>query len=249
MRRWIRNILTALVLIFPVVFVAASYLEDLVETGGQEGFGEIAAFVTGLPTHVINLASNAGYLGVFLLMLLDSAGFPIPSEIILPLAGYLVFRGTLQYWSVILYSTVAALLGSSADYYIGRKLGTPVLTGQVRLPYVQVAHLQKIQPWFDLHGPAVVALLRLVPAARVLISFPAGVCRMSPVTFEFYTLLGCLTWNITLVYLGWWLGSSWGTAISLFRYISLFTYVAVIVLMFWVLSRVVVTRKKALVLE
>jgi len=244
MRPWIRGTLIASAAVFPFAFMLASYLEDLAETRGQEGSVEVASLIMGLPTHLINLASNTGYPGVFFLTLLDSAGFPIPSEIILPLAGYLVFQGTLQYWPVVFYATVAALLGSSVDYYIGRSVGSFLISGKVKLPYVPTAHLQRVQGWFDVHGPAAVALLRLVPGARVLVSFPAGACRMNPVTFEFYTLLGCLTWNITLVYLGCWLGSSWGAAISLFRYISLFTYLAVIVFMFWILSRVVVTRKK-----
>jgi acetyl esterase/lipase len=90
---------------------------------------------------------------------------------------------------------------------------------------------------FDAHGPAAVALLRLVPGARVLISFPAGAYRMNPGTFKIYTLLGCLTWNITLVYLGWWLGSSWGAATSLFTHLSPFIYLATIVFALLILSR------------
>jgi len=237
MRRWIRKVLIGLVLIFPVAFVSASFLEDLVETGGQEGSGEIVAMILVLPTRLINLASTAGYQGLFFLTLLDSAGVPFPSEIVLPLAGYLVFQGNLQYWPVVFYATVAALLGASVDYYIGRKLGSPLISGRVRLPYVPSAKLQRIQTWFDTHGSAAVALLRLVPTARVLISFPAGACKMNPITFEFYTLLGCLTWNITLVYIGWWLGSSWGTVTSLFRYLSVLVFFAMIVIAFWTLSR------------
>jgi membrane protein DedA with SNARE-associated domain len=217
--------------------MAASYLEDLVETGGREASGDVGALITGLSPHMISVASNAGYPGVFFLTLLDSAGFPFPSEIILPFAGYLVFQGTLQYWPVVLCSTVAALLGSSADYYVGRKLGSSLIAGKVRLPYISAGQLQRVQAWFDKHGPVAVALLRLVPAARVLISFPAGACKMKPVTFQFYTLLGCLTWDVALVYLGWWLGSSWGMVTSYFTDFSLFICLAMIVFAFWILSR------------
>jgi len=241
MRHWTREIVIALAVVFPAAFITASYLEDLVETGGREGSGDVGAFITGLPSHVTSVTSNAGYAGVFFFTLLDSAGFPFPSEIILPFAGYLVFRGALQYWPVVLCSTVAALLGSSVDYYVGRKLGSSLISGKVRLPYIPPGQLQRVQGWFDKHGPVAVALLRLVPAARVLISFPAGACKIKPVTFEVYTLLGCLTWNIALVYLGWWLGSSWGIATSLFRYLSLFIFFAMIVFAFWILSR----RRKA----
>ena len=192
MRRPIRNLLIALIAVFPVVFTVTSYLEDLAESSGQEGSYVIINMITGLPTRILNLASGAGYSGIFLLMLLESAAFPVPSEIILPLAGYLVFMGVLQYWIVIFCSTVAALVGSFVDYYLGRRLGEPLMEGKIKLPYVKPALLGKAQTWFSAHGPAAVALLRLVPTARVLISFPAGACRMSPTRFAFYTLLGCL---------------------------------------------------------
>jgi len=236
-RHWTREIVVALAVVFPVVFIAASYLEDLVETGGKEASGDVGALIIGLPSHVISVASNAGYAGVFFLTLLDSAGFPFPSEIILPFAGYLVFRGSLQYWFVVVCSTVAALLGSSADYYVGRKLGSSLIAGKVRLPHIPVGQLQRVQVWFDRHGPVAVALLRLVPAARVLISFPAGACKVKPVTFEFYTLLGCLAWNIALVYLGWWLGSSWGIVTTYFRNLALLVFFALIVFASWILLR------------
>jgi len=244
MRRPIRNLLIALIAAFPVVFTVTSYLEDLAESSGQEGSYVIINLITGLPTRILNLASGAGYSGIFLLMLLESAAFPVPSEIILPLAGYLVFMGVLQYWIVIFYSTVAALVGSFVDYYLGRRLGESLMTGRIKLPYVKPALLGKAQTWFSAHGPAAVALLRLVPTARVLISFPAGTCRMSPTKFAFYTLLGCLPWNIALVYLGWWLGSSWENAASYFRYINLFAYLAMITLFFWVAWRLVPGRRK-----
>jgi membrane protein DedA with SNARE-associated domain len=237
MRHWTREIVIALAVVFPIVFIAANYLEDLVETGGKEASGDVGALITGLPSHVTSVASNAGYSGVFFLTLLDSAGFPFPSEIVLPFAGYLVFRGALQYWPVVLCSTVAALLGSSADYYVGRRLGSSLISGKVRLPYIPPGQLQKVQAWFDKHGLVAIALLRLVPAARVLISFPAGACKVKPVTFEFYTLLGCLAWNIALVYLGWWLGSSWGIVTTYFRDLALLVFFALIVFAFWILLR------------
>jgi len=236
-RNWAREIVITLAVVFPGVFIAASYLEDVVETGGREASGDVGAFIAGLPSHVISAASNTGYAGVFLLTLLDSAGFPFPSEIILPFAGYLVFRGALQYWSVVVCGTVAALLGSSVDYYVGRKLGSSLIAGKVRLPYIPVEQPQRVQVWFDRHGPIAVALLRLVPAARVLVSFPAGACKIKPVTFEFYTLMGCLAWNIALIYLGWWLGSSWGIVTTYFRNLSLLVFFALIVFASWIMLR------------
>jgi membrane protein DedA with SNARE-associated domain len=244
MKRRIRNILIVVLIIFPVLFMATNYLEDLVETSSQEGSSQLVAIITGLPSRVIVLAAGARYVGVFALMLLESAAFPVPSEIILPLAGYLVFRGTLQFWPVVFCSTAAALIGSYVDYLVGRHLGSPLISGQARLPYLRTDQLQKTQAWFNEHGPVAVALLRLVPTARVLISFPAGACRMSPGRFACYTLLGCLPWNITLVYAGWWLGTSWPEATSFLKSINLFVYVVIVAFIAWVVWRITVSRRK-----
>ena len=94
MKRWLRRLLISVLLVFPVIFVALSYLEDLAETG-SEGPGGIIASMLNLPQLAINLATAGGYAGIFSLMLLEAAAFPVPSEIILPLAGYLVSR-----WSI-----------------------------------------------------------------------------------------------------------------------------------------------------
>ncbi len=160
MKRWVRNLLVELVLIFPVVFIALNYLEDLTETGGPHGLEGLIPLITNLPTHVIQVVSGAGYLGIFSLMLLEAAAFPVPSEIILPLAGYLVSRGVLQFWPVVLYSTIAALIGSFIDYFLGWKLGSPLITGQIQIPLLNTKHLRRFQAWFDSYGAIAVAGLR-----------------------------------------------------------------------------------------
>jgi len=230
MRRWVRNLFIGLVVVFPIVFISANYLEDLTESSGEQGSGGLIPLITNLPTHMIQIGSGAGYVGVFSLMLLEAAAFPIPSEIVLPLAGYLVSRGVLQFWPVVFYSTIAALIGSFIDYSVGWKLGSPLISGQVKVPYVGTRHLQRVKAWFDAYGPAAVAILRLVPGARVLISFPAGACRMDTRKFLIYTLIGCLPWNVTLVCLGWWLGSSWATIAATFSYINIAVYGTIILL-------------------
>lgn len=230
-------------MIFPLVFILTNYLEDLRETGKQPQVLEgLVPLLTNLPTHMIQLASSAGYLGIFSLMLLEAVAFPVPSEIILPLSGYLVSRGMLQFWPVILYSTVAALIGSFIDYYVGLRLRSPLISGHVKIPYLRTLHLQRVQRWFDAYGPVAVAGLRLVPGARVLISFPAGACRMSKGKFLLCTLIGCLPWNVTLVYLGWLLGSSWEAIVATFTYINVAVFGALILLVAWLVWRA--THKK-----
>lgn len=240
MKRWVRNVVLAILLIFPVLLITITYLEDVSETGGAVG---TFSLIAKLPRVVIDLALAAGYVGIFALMLLEAAALPIPSEIILPLAGYLVSQGKMEFWLVVLYSTVAALIGSFVDYALGWKLGDSFLVGRSRLPYVDVVILRKAEAWFEKYGPTAVAFFRLVPGARVLISFPAGVYRMSRLKFAAYTLAGCLPWNITLIYLGWWLGSSWETVVADFRYINLAAYGSIVLLLIWIGWRVV--SKKA----
>jgi membrane protein DedA with SNARE-associated domain len=177
-------------------------------------------------------------------MLLEAAAFPVPSEIILPLAGYLVSRGALEFWDVILYSTIASLLGSFVDYFLGWKLGRSLFLGPSKLPYLNVVHLQRAQTWFEKYGPAAVTLFRLVPTARVLISFPAGAYGMSKQKFAAYTLLGCLPWNIILVYLGWWLGASWGEVTATFRYVNIVAYAFIAIFVTWLAVQFTSRRKR-----
>lgn len=241
MKRWLRNALILLLVALPIVVISMEYVEDLAQTNEQFGT-EALALITSLPRRVIDFASTAGYPGIFALMLLEAAALPIPSEIILPFAGYLVFKGVLSFWPLVLVSTIAALLGSFIDYYLGWKLGNALLANPSRLPYVKATHLSRVHVWFNQYGPLAVALLRLVPAARVLISFPAGAYRMSAKKFAAYTLLGCLPWNITLLYLGWSLGASWDNVVAAFRYINLIVYAALIIVAFWIAFKVLSSR-------
>jgi len=244
MRRWVRNLLIVVLLAFPFVFIALDYLEDLTETGSEGPLEGIISSMLNLPHLVINLATAGGYGGIFALMLLEAAAFPVPSEIILPLAGYLVSRGVLEFWLVVAYSTVAAIIGSFIDYFLGWKLGSPFLSGQTRLSHIDVRHLQRTRHWFERYGPVAVALFRLVPAVRVLISFPAGAYKMSKSKFALYTIAGCLPWNITLIYLGWWLGSSWEEVVAAFSYINVVVYVLLVLLVIWVGWRLTAKRTK-----
>jgi membrane protein DedA with SNARE-associated domain len=244
MRRWVRNLLIICLIAFPIVFIGVSYIEDLTETGSEGPIGGIIASMLNLPQFVINLAVAGGYAGIFALMLLEAAAFPLPSEIILPLAGYLVSQGALDFWLVVAYATVAAVIGSFIDYLLGLKLGSPFLNGKAKLPYLDAKHLQRTHRWFDKYGPETVALFRLVPAARVLISFPAGAYGMSKKKFAIYTIAGCLPWNITLVYLGWWLGASWQEVVAAFKYVNVAVYAVLILLVGWVGWRLSTKRTK-----
>jgi len=226
-------VLAGLVII-PVTIVALSYLEDIVEF--SEAHGDISALLMRLPQEGIAIVAQMGYAGIFLLMLLEAAAFPIPSEIVLPLAGYLISQSELSFWPVILYSTVAAMIGSFIDYYLGLRLG-PLLLNPGKLRFVNADLVRRVDTWFNRYGTFAVVFLRLVPAARVLISFPAGAYQMRKAKFAICTLAGCLPWNIMLVSLGWWFGSSWDYVVRLFRYVNLIAYLILILTAVWLVFR------------
>jgi membrane protein DedA with SNARE-associated domain len=244
MRRWIRNFIIVTFFVLPVVVVSLSYFEDFVETIGQGGPKGIVSMAFNLSRNIISLASDAGYAGIFILMLMEAAALPVPSEIVLPFAGYLIYQGGLEFFAVVFIATLAALIGSFVDYYLGLKLGRRLLTNRLRIPFADAEHLRRAESWFDNYGPIAVALFRFVPAARVLISFPAGLYRMNRVRFGLYTLAGCLPWNIALICLGWWLGYSWNIVVEAFRYINLLAYGLLIVFIVWIGWRLV-PRKSA----
>ncbi len=143
MKRWTRNILVAALLIFPLLFVSLTYLEDIAETSGQGGAGSVISILTNLPKNAIGFASQAGYVGIFILMLLEAAALPVPSEIILPFAGYLVYQGHLEFLTVIFVTTLAALIGSFVDYYVGFKLGRRLLFAVIFVRHPTDNHNEK----------------------------------------------------------------------------------------------------------
>jgi membrane protein DedA with SNARE-associated domain len=242
MKTWVRNLLIIILIVFPIVLVSLNYLEDVAETGGEAGGVGLISLIADVPKRVIGLASQAGYAGIFVLMLLEAAALPVPSEVILPFAGYLVSLGDLDFWPVVFWSTLAALIGSYIDYFLGWKVGEPFFSGKWKMPFIDASHLGRVDAWFTQYGTAAVILLRLVPAARVLISFPAGIYRMKKWKFGICTLAGCLPWNITLVYLGWRLGAFWNMVVQAFRYVDILVYVLFILLLVWIVLRT--TRKR-----
>jgi membrane protein DedA with SNARE-associated domain len=237
MRSWVRNLLIVILLVVPILVVSLSYLEDLAETSTTGTAEGLMSFVANVPRRIIALAFQAGYLGIFVLMLLEAAALPVPSELILPFAGYMVYRGYLGFWLVVFWSTIAALVGSFIDYYLGMRVGEALFSGKSKMPFIDATHLQRVGLWFNHYGTLAVTLLRLVPAARVLISFPAGVYRMGKLRFALCTLAGCLPWNIILVYLGWYLGSLWATVLEAFRYVNIVAYALLVLLVVWIVRK------------
>jgi membrane protein DedA with SNARE-associated domain len=174
--------------------------------------------------------SSWGYGGVFGLMILEASSLPIPSEIVLPFAGYLVSTGQLNFWFTVVVATTGALAGSLIDYYIGLK-GIEALTKYRLLgrAIFSESQLKVAAGWFSKYGTTMVFLGRLIPVIRTLISFPAGAVRMPLSKFLAYTATGCIIWNIILVYVGYYLGLKWKEVADFSHYLVIGAIIAFIV--------------------
>ncbi len=154
-----------------------------------------------------------GYLGIFAAMVLENVIPPIPSEVIMPLAGFYVGQGQLNVVGVVLAGLLGTVVGALPWYAIGRLVNEQRLKHWVerhgRWVGVTVDELEQSRGWFQRHGAAVVFWGRLIPAIRTLISVPAGVELMPFGSFLFWTTAGSLIWNLVLTAAGWALGSHW----------------------------------------
>lgn len=135
-------------------------------------------------------------------MVMESATLPVPSEVVLPLGGYLVYKGTLEFWTVVLVATLGSIVGTFVDFGIGFYLGRPAILRYGRIVRFSRERLETTERWFESHGTSIVLLARFVPLLRTLIAFPAGTVKMDPKRFLVFSTIGILIWDTALVYLG-----------------------------------------------
>jgi membrane protein DedA with SNARE-associated domain len=166
----------------------------------------IIEFLSGIIVATISLL---GYSGIVLLMAIESACIPLPSEIIMPFSGYLVSTGQMNLWAVAVAGAVGCVLGSLVAYWVGSKGGRPLIEKYGRYVLVSRHDLDMADRWFANHGEIIVFVSRLLPAIRTFIAFPAGVARMNLKRFVIYTFAGSLPWCLGLAYVGQKLGEKW----------------------------------------
>lgn len=164
----------------------------------------IIPFLEGLYTQI-------GYLGVAIAMAVESACIPLPSEIIMPMAGWMVHRGVFDLWLVAVAGTLGNTTGSMLAYWVGRQGGRPLIERYGRYVLISAHDLEVADRWFGKYGEAAVFFGRLLPVVRTFISFPAGVARMSFGKFLLYSTLGAFPWVLALAYAGKSLGDNWVT--------------------------------------
>jgi membrane protein DedA with SNARE-associated domain len=192
----------------------------------QDGQSEL----TGLAGLITDIIAALGPIGVGVLVALETVFPPIPSELILPLSGYLASRGRMSLAAVVIGATLGSLAGALALYWAGAALGQKRLRRLAeRTPLVEVDDLERAEGWFDRHGGLAVLIGRVIPVVRSLVSVPAGVERMPLWRFVLYTIIGSGVYNLVLIGLGYVLGSRWKTVEQYSNYLNYAIYAAILV--------------------
>jgi membrane protein DedA with SNARE-associated domain len=169
-----------------------------------------AASITGtLASFATRVVADLGLVGIFVLMLLDCACIPIPSEVTMLFAGFGVSRGDFSLPAVVAAGTLGNVVGSQLAYAVGFYGRAKLLERHTQLPVVGDRALDRAQRWFDRYGPVSVLLSRILPLVRSYISLPAGLGRMPFGRFSMYTLLGCFPWVLALATVGTVVGRNW----------------------------------------
>ena len=169
----------------------------------------ILTFLVLFVTHVIDIG---GYAGIAALMGIESACIPLPSEIIMPFAGFVVFQGHMNLFWAATAGAVGCNLGSVVAYWIGAKGGRPLVERYGKWVLMSRHHdLDRMTEFFNRYGSITVLLGRLLPVVRTFIAFPAGIARMPQLRFHIYTFVGSWPWCFALAYVGMKLGEKWHT--------------------------------------
>jgi len=149
-----------------------------------------------------------GYPGIFLLMAMESSVIPVPSELVMPPAGYLAQQGQMNIWLAILCGTAGSLVGAYANYYAAHYLGRPLVLKYGKYVWITEEKFAKVEQYFKDHGEISTFIGRLLPVVRHLISLPAGLAGMNHVKFTLYTLLGAGIWVTILTWIGYVIGAN-----------------------------------------
>jgi membrane protein DedA with SNARE-associated domain len=166
----------------------------------------VLSVVAGL---VMGTIQTMGYGGVVLLMGIESCCIPLPSEVIMPFAGYLVYTGHMDLWLAGLAGAVGCVVGSIPAYYLGMYGGRPLIMKYGKYVLINPHDLDLADRWFERRGDITVFVARLLPVIRTFIAFPAGVNRMNMTKFIVYTFAGSFPWCLGLAYAGLKLGENW----------------------------------------
>jgi len=195
------------------------------------------AIFEALSNFIINVIFQTGLWGVFLLMTAESACIPVPSEVILPFAGFLVAEGKLSFWGATFAGALGNLFGSLLAYFLGQRVGLDFLKKYGKYILISKKDIEIAHKFFEKYGQQTVFFSRLLPVVRTFISLPAGVAKMNLKKFITLTFLGSFLWSIFLLYLGIKMQENWQKILDYFHKFDLLIGISVILLIILYIKR------------
>ncbi len=178
---------------------------------------------------ITNVMQTAGYPGLVFAMIAENVIAPIPSEVLLPFAGFLVSNGSFTFFGALFWSVVGSMTGLWISYAIGRFGGRPFINRFGKYFFIKEDQLEQSEQFFNRYGQHIIILTRFIPVVRSFISIPAGMAKMNIVLFSFYSVIGLIMWNGVLIFIGMKLGEQWETSKEYMHYFDQVIIVAAIV--------------------
>lgn len=194
---------------------------------------------------IIHLMEILGAPGVGVAVFLENVFPPIPSEVVLPLAGFTASQGNMNLIAAFLWATAGSVVGAYLLYWLGAVIGANRLRRIADWMWlVEVEDVDKSLHWFDKYGKLSILFGRLIPGVRSLISIPAGIDRMNVLSFGLFTLLGSAVWNALLIYLGFILGENWSQVADVIGQFSTVIKIVIAALVIWAIIKLIRRQKK-----
>jgi membrane protein DedA with SNARE-associated domain len=208
---------------------------------GQLPYFPLVPLIASLTDPIVEVAVDVvdamGLPGVFVLMLLESACIPVPSEATMLFAGFNVSRGEYSLFAATMTGSVANLAGSWLAYWIGRAGRVDVLEKHGKKLHIKKSHLEWADRWFERHGDATVFFTRMMPIIRTFISLPAGVARMPFWRFSLFSFLGCVPWVLMLTFIGREAGDRWDDWKDSLHYVDYAVLAGIVIGVVWLVVR------------
>jgi membrane protein DedA with SNARE-associated domain len=213
---------------FVALFLSLVELSDVFQLPFESKLGAASGSI--FSGNVLTSLLDLGYPGLFVLMVMESASLPVPSEVVLPLAGYAAYLGKMNLEAAVIVATLAGVIGSLIDYYLGLLIGRPVLYAILGRVGISRARLDQGERWVDSRGSVTILVARFIPGLRSIISIPAGLLKMNLKIFVAMTAIGTLAWSALLIYLGYSAGPLWQRAMSSLSSVGLQIFLVAVVL-------------------
>ncbi|OFX42662.1 MAG: hypothetical protein A2046_17045 [Bacteroidetes bacterium GWA2_30_7] len=186
---------------------------------------------------IVQFIAETGYLSIFILMVLESMIAPVPSEAVMPFAGFLIVEGQFTFTGVIFFSTLGSIIGSLISYYIGAWGGRPFVLKFGKYLLLDKSHLELTEKFFSKRGELTIFVSRFIPVVRHFISIPAGMGRMNIFKFIIYTILGAGLWNSFLTYIGYILKNNWKEVMKYSHVIDIVVLVAILIVFVYIVYK------------